>query len=70
MKYYKINAQNPDTKIIKEAARCLNKGGLIIYPTDTLYGVGVDVYNRKAVNKLFLVKQRDMRRPGIRRDRS
>lgn len=63
MKYFKINAQNPDTKIIKEAVRCLNKGGLIIYPTDTLYGVGVDVYNRKAVNKLFLVKRRDMRRP-------
>lgn len=63
MKYYKIDAQNPDTKLIKEAVRCLNKGGLIVYPTDTLYGLGVDAYNRKAVNKLFLVKQRDMRRP-------
>ena len=63
MKYYKIDAQNPDTKLIKEAVRVLNKGGLIVYPTDTLYGLGVDAYNRKAVNKLFLVKQRDMRRP-------
>jgi L-threonylcarbamoyladenylate synthase len=63
MKYYKIDAQNPDTKIIKEAVKCLNNDGLIVYPTDTLYGIGVDAYSRKAVNKLYLLKQRDMRKP-------
>ncbi len=63
MKYYKIDRNNPDPKIIKAAVDCLESGGLIVYPTDTLYGLGVDVYNREAVNKLFLVKQRDMRRP-------
>jgi tRNA threonylcarbamoyl adenosine modification protein (Sua5/YciO/YrdC/YwlC family) len=63
MKYYKIDRENPDPKIIKKAAECLERGGLIVYPTDTLYGLGVDAYNREAVNKLYMVKQRDMRRP-------
>lgn len=61
MKYLKIDPKNPDPKLIKEASRCLDKGGLIVYPTDTLYGLGVDAYNRKAVNKLFRVKKRDKR---------
>ncbi|KAA3617121.1 MAG: threonylcarbamoyl-AMP synthase [Calditrichaeota bacterium] len=63
MQYYKIDRNNPDPVIIKRAVDCLEKGGLIVYPTDTLYGLGVDAYNREAVNKLFLVKQRDMRKP-------
>lgn len=63
MQYYKIDPENPDKNTIKKAVKCLEEGGLIVYPTDTLYGLGVDVFNRKAVNKLFLVKQRDMRNP-------
>lgn len=63
MKYFKINPQNPDTKVIKEAVKCLNNNGLIVYPTDTLYAIGVDAYSRKAVNKLYLIKQRDMGKP-------
>jgi len=63
MKYLQINPKNPDPQIIKEASRCLDKGGLIVYPTDTLYGLGVDAYNRKAVNKLFKVKKREKNRP-------
>jgi tRNA threonylcarbamoyl adenosine modification protein (Sua5/YciO/YrdC/YwlC family) len=63
MKYLQINQKNPDPKIIKEASRCLDKGGLIVYPTDTLYGLGVDAYNRKAVDKLFEVKKREKHQP-------
>ncbi len=63
MKYYKIDPRNPDDKVIREAAAVLEKGGLIVYPTDTLYGLGADAYNRRAVNKLFSVKKRDMRKP-------
>lgn len=63
MKYYKIDPRNPDPNIIKETVHCLDKGGVIVYPTDTLYGLGVDVFNRNAVHKLFNLKQRDMRRP-------
>jgi len=63
MKYLQIDPKNPDPKIIKEASRCLEKGGLIVYPTDTLYGLGVDAYNRDAVNKLYKVKKKDKSKP-------
>ena len=63
MKYYKIDPLQPDEQVAREAAHVLEKGGLIVYPTDTLYGLGADAYNRRAVNKLFSVKKRDMRKP-------
>jgi L-threonylcarbamoyladenylate synthase len=63
MRYTKIDAKKPDPKIITDAVRILKNGGIIVYPTDTVYGLGVDVFNQKAVEKLFLIKQRDMRRP-------
>ena len=63
MKYFKIDRNKPDPELIKKAADCLNNGGLIVYPTDTLYALGIDVFNRDAVDKLYLIKQRDMRRP-------
>lgn len=63
MKYAKIDPEAPDPAVIAEAARVMNKGGVIVYPTDTIYGLGVDVFNEKAVDKLYLLKQRDMKRP-------
>lgn len=42
----------------KNAASVLRKGGIIIYPTETQYGMGADVANRKAVKKIFVIKQR------------
>ncbi len=63
MKYFKIDPLHPDEKVVREAAHVLENGGLIVYPTDTLYGLGADAYNRRAVNKLFSVKKRDMRKP-------
>jgi L-threonylcarbamoyladenylate synthase len=63
MKYTKIDPQNPDPKRIAEAVQVLRGGGIIVYPTDTIYGLGVDVMNPKAVDKLYLIKQRDMSRP-------
>ncbi len=47
-----------DPLLIKEAIRLLHRGGLIAFPTETYYGLGVDPYNRKALQRLFRVKQR------------
>jgi|GEM_PF-31110 len=58
MEYYKINPNKPDTKIISRAVQILKEGGVIAYPTDTLYGLGVDIFNNKALSKLFLLKKR------------
>jgi len=58
-----INPENPQPRQIKRVADCLRQGGVIIYPTDTTYGIGCDIYNRKGVKKIFQIKQRDARKP-------
>jgi tRNA threonylcarbamoyl adenosine modification protein (Sua5/YciO/YrdC/YwlC family) len=58
-----INAENPQPRHIHRVAECLRQGGVIIYPTDTTYGIGCDIFNRKGVKKIFQIKQRDPRKP-------
>lgn len=48
---------------VKKAVDVLKKGGVIVYPTDTLFGLGVDATNKKAVKKLFEIKKRDETKP-------
>lgn len=63
MEYYKIDPKNPDKKIVKRAIKVLQEGGVIVYPTNTLYGLGVDVFNKKALDRLFVLKQRGPHQP-------
>ena len=51
-----IHPKNPDERKIKQVVDCLKNGGLIIYPTDTVYGLGCDIYNTKAIEKLARLK--------------
>jgi len=51
-----INPENPQERKIQEVVECLADGGLIIYPTDTVYGLGCDLYNPKAVQRLCQLK--------------
>src|SRR5271154_6494574 len=44
---------------IKKSLEILRNGGTILYPTDTIWGIGCDVTNEKAVEKVFQIKQRD-----------
>jgi len=55
----KINPKNPDKKIIEKAAKILRNGGVVVYPTDTLYGLGVNASDSKAVLKVFKIKGRE-----------
>lgn len=48
----KIHPQNPESRKIQRVVELLRKGGVIIYPTDTIYGIGCDLMNRKAVERL------------------
>lgn len=48
----KIYPENPNPKAISQAVEILKKGGLIIYPTDTIYGLGCDITNQKAIEKI------------------
>ncbi|WP_316809801.1 L-threonylcarbamoyladenylate synthase [Pedobacter heparinus] len=48
----KIYPENPNPKAIEQVVEVLKKGGLIIYPTDTVYGLGCDITNQKAIEKI------------------
>ena len=52
-----IHPQNPEMRKIKEVVDCLKKGGIIIYPTDTIYGLGCDIFNTKAIERICHLKQ-------------
>ncbi|RED99831.1 L-threonylcarbamoyladenylate synthase [Marinoscillum furvescens] len=52
----KLYPENPEEKKIRHIVDVLRDGGLVIYPTDTVYGVGCDIFNSKALDRLKLLK--------------
>ena len=54
--FIKIYSDNPNPKEIDKAVKVLRKGGLIIYPTDTIYGLGCDITNTKAMERVARLK--------------
>lgn len=56
-KLLKVYEKNPDQRIIDQAVDVLKNGGLIIYPTDTVYGLGCDISKTKALEKIARIKQ-------------
>ena len=50
--FLKIHPQNPEMRKINRVVEVLRDGGIVIYPTDTIYGIGCDLMNRKAVERL------------------
>jgi len=52
----KIHPENPNQHEIEKVIRFLKQGGIIIYPTDTVYAIGCDIYNQKAVERICLIK--------------
>ena len=52
----KIYNENPNPKAIKKVIEVLKRGGIIIYPTDTVYGLGCDITNNKALERLARIK--------------
>jgi tRNA threonylcarbamoyl adenosine modification protein (Sua5/YciO/YrdC/YwlC family) len=52
--FLSIHPKNPEPRKIARVIEILNREGIIIYPTDTVYGIGCDLFNRKAVEKLCL----------------
>ena len=53
----KIYPENPNEKKIQQVVECLKDGGVIIYPTDTVYGLGCDIFKQKAVEKIARIKK-------------
>lgn len=63
--WLRVDPQNPESKKIKAAARVIRKGGLVSFPTETVYGLGADALNPKAVAKIFKAKNRPADNPII-----
>src|SRR3990172_8937845 len=63
MEIIKIDSKNPDIDIVKKAAEILISGGLIVYPTDTAYGLGANALDEITVKKVYDVKGRDFSKP-------
>jgi len=61
----KVDAQQPDSETIRVAADIIRKGGLVAFPTETVYGLGADAVNPDAVLKLFEAKKRPLDNPPI-----
>jgi L-threonylcarbamoyladenylate synthase len=64
-KIMKINPVNPNKKLLNLAAEVIKKGGLVVFPTETVYGLGADAFNPEAVLKIFKVKNRPADNPLI-----
>jgi tRNA threonylcarbamoyl adenosine modification protein (Sua5/YciO/YrdC/YwlC family) len=51
-----VHPDNPQQRIIQQIAGCLRDGGVVIYPTDTVYGLGCDIFQPKAVERICRIK--------------
>ncbi|MBN1352118.1 threonylcarbamoyl-AMP synthase [candidate division KSB1 bacterium] len=61
----KINPDNPDPNSLQDAAEIINAGGVIGYPTETVYGLGAGISNSSAVERIFKIKGRDFNKALI-----
>lgn len=52
-----IHPDNPQPRHIRQIADCLRQGGVIIYPTDTIYGIGCDIFHKEAIERICQLKQ-------------
>jgi tRNA threonylcarbamoyl adenosine modification protein (Sua5/YciO/YrdC/YwlC family) len=60
-----IHPENPQPRLVKQVVECLKDGGIIIYPTDTIYGLGCDIMQHKAIEKTCRVKNIDIQKAQL-----
>jgi tRNA threonylcarbamoyl adenosine modification protein (Sua5/YciO/YrdC/YwlC family) len=58
-----INPDNPQKRLIDKVCEVLENGGIIVYPTDTFYGIGCDINNKKAIQWVYRLKNRPLKQP-------
>jgi len=56
MDYFELHPVNPESRFINKAIKTLKDGGVIIYPTDTVYGIGCDIFNKQALDRVREIK--------------
>ena len=63
MKILKTSIDTVDEKIVGEAIDVMSEGGVVLYPTDTVYGLGANIFDTSAVKRIFEIKQRSLLKP-------
>lgn len=58
-----INPENPQPRLISRVVDLLKNGGIIAYPTDTTYGVGCSIFNKRGIERIYLLKKREKKKP-------
>ena len=62
-KFLRIGARSPEDSVIKAAAGAIQKGGVVVFPTTCLYGLGADAFNPQSVEAVFKIKKRSSDHP-------
>lgn len=57
--FFSIHPENPQPRLIKEAVRIIQDGGVIVYPTDSAYAIGCQIADKNALDKIRLIRQLD-----------
>ena len=63
VKIFEVKPNAPSADVITEAASAIRAGGLVVYPTETVYGLGADAFSSKAVTKIFKIKGKKAEKP-------
>ncbi len=58
-----IHPEHPQVRYITRVVKCLQDGGIIAYPTDTTYGIGCSIFNKKGLERIYQMKQREKKKP-------
>ena len=58
-----INPDNPQARLIAKVVDILKKGGVIAYPTDTTYGIGCSIMNKRGIERIYAIKHREKNKP-------
>ena len=61
----RVHPDTPQPRLLKQIAECLRGGGVIVYPTDTIYGLGCDIAQQKAVEKICRIKGVDLQKAQL-----
>jgi tRNA threonylcarbamoyl adenosine modification protein (Sua5/YciO/YrdC/YwlC family) len=59
----KIHDKNPQMRLIRKAVQVLRDGGIVVYPTDTAYGMGCDLFNKRGIERIYEIKRRSRTQP-------
>lgn len=59
----KIDPQRPNKEIIAKASEIIKKGGLVVFPTETVYGIAANLLDKKAIERLYKIKNRPVNKP-------